>query len=81
MNQKIEEYLLFIDKKVFTKTQKPLTEIHAEIFRRSRQGQTYLQISVGLHRTEQHVKEEGAKLWKLLSKVLGEPAKKTPSHR
>jgi hypothetical protein len=72
----IEKYLLFVDEKIFAKTQKHLTEIHEGIFRGSWEGQTYRQISVGLHRSEQHIREEGAKLWKLLSRVFGEPVKK-----
>ncbi len=76
MDTEIEESLLFVDNQVFTETQKPLTEIHAEIFRRSWQGQPYAQISAELHRSEQHVKEEGAKLWKLLSQVFKETVKK-----
>jgi WD40 repeat protein len=72
-----EEYLLFVNEKVFAETQKRLPELQVEIFRRSWNGERYSKIAEDMDRNDQHVKDEGAKLWSLLSEVFGEPVKKT----
>jgi hypothetical protein len=52
MDIDIEEVLLFVNGQVFEKTQKRLTEVHAQIFRKSWYRERYPQISVDLHLTQ-----------------------------
>jgi WD40 repeat protein len=77
MDIDVEKVLLFVNGRVFERNQKRLSEVQAQIFRKSWNRERYPQISVDLHLTEQHVKDEGAKLWSLLSEVLGEQVTKS----
>ncbi|MCA2553276.1 MAG: NACHT domain-containing protein [Microcystis sp. M04BS1] len=58
---------------------KPLNTIQKAIFEGSWQGQSYQEIGNEYHRSETHIREEGAKLWKLLSEVLEKDIKKSTS--
>ncbi len=77
MDIDIEAILTFVSNRVLEQTQKRLTDVPAEIFRKSWNRERYPQISVDLCLSEQHVKDEGAKLWSLLSEAFGEQVTKS----
>ncbi|MEA5496516.1 NACHT domain-containing protein [Limnoraphis robusta Tam1] len=72
----VEEALEIADKAIFDKTGKHLTDVQRSIFVGSLKDQEYKVIAQTCYREEQHVKNEGAKLWKLLSKALEEKVSK-----
>jgi len=63
----ITEVLQLIDERLIERDKKPLNTIQKAIFEGSWQGQSYQEIGNEYHRSETHIREEGAKLWKLLS--------------
>lgn len=75
----ITEVLQLIDERLIERDKKPLNTIQKAIFEGSWQGQSYQEIGNEYHRSESHIREEGAKLWKLLSEVLEKDIKKSTS--
>ncbi|CCI17468.1 conserved hypothetical protein [Microcystis aeruginosa PCC 9807] len=75
----ITEVLQLIDERLIERDKKPLNTIQKAIFEGSWQGQSYQEIGNEYHRSETHIREEGAKLWKLLSEVLEKDIKKSTS--
>ncbi|TRV44913.1 MAG: NACHT domain-containing protein [Microcystis panniformis Mp_MB_F_20051200_S9] len=73
----ITEVLQLIDERLIERDKKPLNTIQKAIFEGSWQGQSYQEIGNEYHRSETHIREEGAKLWKLLSDAFGEEIKKS----
>jgi hypothetical protein len=73
----ITEVLQLIDERLIERDKKPLNTIQKAIFEGSWQGQSYQEIGNEYHRSETHIREEGAKLWKLLSDALGEEIRKS----
>jgi predicted NACHT family NTPase len=69
----LEEALEVADDVLFYTADKHLTDIQKVILQGSLERKTYKQIE---GYDEQHIKNEGASLWKLLSKALGEPVSK-----
>jgi hypothetical protein len=72
-----EEALKVANAAVFAKNKKHLTDIQESILRGSWQGQNYDEIAEVHDYTSQHIKNEGSKLWKLLTQALGEKVGKT----
>jgi len=75
----ITEVLQLIDERLIERDKKPLNTIQKAIFEGSWQGQSYQEIGNEYHRSETHIREEGAKLWKLLSDAFGEEIRKSTS--
>jgi len=75
----ITEVLQLIDERLIERDKKPLNNIQKAIFEGSWQGQSYQEIGNEYHRSETHIREEGAKLWKLLSDAFGEEIRKSTS--
>lgn len=75
----ITEVLQLIDERLIERDKKPLNTIQKAIFEGSWQGQSYQEIGNEYHRSETHIREEGAKLWRLLSEVLEKDIKKSTS--
>lgn len=75
----ITEVLQLIDERLIERDKKPLNNIQKAIFEGSWQGQSYQEIGNEYHRSETHIREEGAKLWRLLSEVLEKDIKKSTS--
>ena len=74
----LEEVLSALDLLVFTKTGKHLKEVETAIFRGAWQGKTYEQIVEENSYSLTYIKQAaGPRLWKLLTKVLGENVSKT----
>lgn len=74
----LEEALKFVDAAVFTSAKRHLKDIELIVFCGSWQRQKYYEISEAYGYSEKYLKQDiGPNLWKLLSKVLGEPVKKT----
>ncbi|BBH38491.1 hypothetical protein myaer102_09920 [Microcystis viridis NIES-102] len=73
----ITEVLQLIDERLIERDKKPLNTIQKAIFEGSWQGQSYQEIGNEYHRSESHIREEGAKLWKLLSDAFGEEIRKS----
>ena len=73
----VEEALKIADQAIFDKTGKYLTDVQQSIFEGSLNDQPYRVIAENCYREEQHVKNEGSKLWKLLSEALGEKVTKS----
>ncbi len=72
-----EEALKVANAAVFAKNNKRLTDLQELIFRGSWQGQKYDEIAEINRYEPQHIKNEGSKLWKLLTQALGEKVSKT----
>lgn len=53
-----------------------LSKVQELVFRQSWEGQSYVEIAKSTGYEPDYIKDAGAKLWKLLSKVLGEKVKK-----
>jgi hypothetical protein len=66
-----------IDELLVKQNRKPLNTIQKAILEGSWQGQSYQEIGDEYHRSESHIRDEGAKLWQLLSDALGEEIKKS----
>ncbi len=75
----VTEVLQLIDERLIERDKKPLNTIQKAILEGSWQGQSYQEIGNKYHRSETHIREEGAKLWKLLSEVLEKDIKKSTS--
>ena len=73
----VEEALKVANAAVFAKTQTHLTDIQSCILRRSWEGQSYDQIAENDYYARSYIGTEGSKLWKLLTKALGEKVSKT----
>jgi len=53
-----------------------LNKVQELVFRQSWEGRSYIEIAKSSDYEPDYIKDDGAKLWKLLSKVLGEKVKK-----
>ena len=73
----IEEALQLIKTILYTNTGKKLTVIEKEIIKAAWQNETYATIANSSHLSIGHIKDVAYKLWKQLSKVLGEKINKT----
>lgn len=71
-----EEIFEFADQAVFASTGQRLSDIQKDILIGSWEKQEYRTIAEKYHCEEQHAKNVGAKLWILLSQVLGEKVTK-----
>jgi hypothetical protein len=60
-----------IDELVFQQTGKPLDSLQLEILKGVLNGKKYAEIAQKYQCTPGHVKDEGYKLWQILSEVLG----------
>ncbi|MDJ0515650.1 MAG: AAA family ATPase [Trichodesmium sp. MO_231.B1] len=67
-----QEGLEIVNKAIFQKEKRKLKDIEELIFKGSLQKHTYRKIAEENGYDEQHIKNEGAAFWKVLSKVLGE---------
>lgn len=72
----LKDALEVADDALFDKTGKRLTDIQKVILRGSLENKAYREIEEIDNYNEQHIKNEGANLWKLLSKALGEKVTK-----
>jgi ATPase domain predominantly from Archaea len=70
----IENVLQYIDELMLQKTESELTPVQQAILTGVYQGKKYLQIAESFNNgcSESYIKQEAAKLWKKLGKVLGE---------
>ena len=74
----VEDAFKCVDAAVFADTKKHMTDLQMLIFKGSWLGHKYDQIAEDYGYSFKYVKQDvGAKLWKILSKALGEPVKKT----
>lgn len=73
----IEKILEITDAAIFVKKKEHLTDIQRSIILGSWEDQTYDEIAANCYREPQHIKNVGAKFWKLLSDALGEKVTKT----
>jgi WD40 repeat protein len=73
-NQKL--LINLVDTLLFQNIKKHLTDVQAAIIKGALQEKSYLETSQDNGYTEQYIKEEGSKFWRLLSKVLGEKVTK-----
>ena len=71
--QKVIEYL---DELVSSHTKKHLNDVQISILEGVLNGQKYNDIGKNIHRSKGHIKDEGYKLWQLLSEVLDEDINK-----
>ena len=67
-----EAALAWVDRLVLTKTGERLSALQRTILQQVWQGRKYLEIAEYYGYTEGHIKDISSKLWKLLSKELGE---------
>ncbi|KYC42439.1 hypothetical protein WA1_20970 [Scytonema hofmannii PCC 7110] len=65
-----EELVFFANALVVTATAMPFNDLQIAVLRGALAGQTYEEIAVSLEYAEQHIKDMGAELWKLLSQIL-----------
>ena len=72
--QKVIEYL---DELVSSHTKKHLNDVQISILEGVLNGQKYNDIGKNIHRSKGHIKDEGYKLWQLLSEVLDEDINKS----
>jgi tetratricopeptide (TPR) repeat protein len=72
-----DEGLEFAEQLIFEATHEHLSDLRREIFKGAWAGRTYEDIAVTLGYNDSYIKEEGSKLCKLLTSVLGEPVTKT----
>lgn len=75
-----EPILTFVEMIVYNTTGNYLTELQKSIIIGSLMKKTYLEISEDLGYTEGYVKDEGSRLWKIMSHTLGEDIKKSNLH-
>lgn len=73
----VKEISQLVDQRVFEHTKKHLDEVQKAIIEGTLQEKTYEDIGQKCSRSESHVRDEGAKLWKLLSDAFGEEIKKS----
>ncbi len=67
-----QEVLKWTDEQIFAKTGEHLDSLQATILQGTWQGQKYPEIAENYKCSEIHVKKKAAKLWHMLSEVLGE---------
>ncbi|MDJ0662614.1 MAG: hypothetical protein QNJ42_24485 [Crocosphaera sp.] len=72
--QKVIEYL---DELVSSHTGKHFNDVQGSILEGVLNGQKYNDIGKNIHRSKGHIKDEGYKLWQLLSEVLDEDINKS----
>ena len=72
-----QEVLEIVNEAIFQKERRKLKDIEELIFIGAFQKHTYGKIAENNGYDEQHIKNEGAAFWKLLSKALGENVSKT----
>ena len=75
-----EPILTFVKMIVYNATGNNLTQLQQSIIIGSLMNKTYLQMSEELGYTEGHLKDEGYRLWKIMSHTLGEDIKKSTLH-
>jgi hypothetical protein len=68
----LQEMLKLADELVFAKTGQHLDDLQEAVVRGTIQGETYQAIADESHCSEGHVRDVGAKLWQILSEMLGE---------
>lgn len=68
----IKEVLKLAEELIYDHTGENLDYLQKTILQRTLEGQTYKKISEETYASETHVRYIGAKLWKTLSKILGE---------
>lgn len=67
-----EDVLEFVEKLVSAQTGKTLSDLQRDIFRGSWEGQGYSEIAITCCKDDQHIRDVGYELWRLLSDVFGE---------
>ena len=67
-----DEALVIVDRLLKSERNDDLNHLQELIFRQSWQNKTYQEIADSSYYTNDYVKENGAKLWQLLSSVLPE---------
>ncbi|WP_421657173.1 tetratricopeptide repeat protein [Leptothermofonsia sp. ETS-13] len=72
-----DEELELIDRLVFNITKRHLTDLQRKILKGAWEEQTYEEIAEPLSYNVTYIRDEGSKLFKLLSGVAGEPISKT----
>ncbi|MDJ0578545.1 NB-ARC domain-containing protein [Crocosphaera sp.] len=72
-----QEILAIADDLFASHTGKHFNDLQKKILLRTLEGKTYLDIANETHHTEKYIKETGGKLWKSLSKALGEKVNKS----
>lgn len=75
-----EDLLTFTEMIVYHATGNDLTELQRTIIMGSLMNKTYLEIAEELGYSEGYVKDEGYRLWKMMSQTLGEDIKKSNLH-
>lgn len=73
----LDEALKVADEAVFNNTGNYLTDIQKCILQECWDNKSYDEIAEKYHKTSQHFKNEGNKLWKLLTDALGEKVSKS----
>jgi hypothetical protein len=71
---KVEEALVFLDRVL---PKEGLSDLQELVFRQCWEGKTYAEIGESSGYDTNYIKDVGSKLWKLLSKALGEPVTKS----
>lgn len=72
-----DELLILIDAEVYAKTERHLRDIDVLVLRESLNGQGYDQIAIANNYTGPYLRQDvGPKLWKTLSRVIGEKVNK-----
>ena len=78
MENRFEEALNFVDAAVFAISGRHLKDVEVEVLRGSWQRQKYNEIASQCGYSVKYIQQDiGPNFWKLLSKALGEPVKKT----
>jgi predicted DNA-binding protein (UPF0278 family) len=72
----IEALLQAADQAAYGHTGRYLTDTQKAILRGSLQGERYRDTSIGIQKSEETLKNEASRLWRLLSEALGEKVTK-----
>jgi hypothetical protein len=72
----IETLLQVADQAAYGHTGRYLTDTQKAILRGSLQGERYRDTSIGIQKSEETLKNEASRLWRLLSEALGEKVTK-----
>lgn len=72
-----ETALVWVDQLCLHKTGERLSGLEKDILHKVLRGQKYLEIAARSGYTEGHIKDVGSRLWRVLSKLLGERITKT----
>ena len=72
-----QKVIEFLDELVSSHTKKYLNDVQISILEGVLNGQKYNDIGKNIHRSKGHIKDEGYKLWQLLSEVLDEDINKS----